>query len=180
MKKWKTLCIKYDDQFPVFWVKFTTLACKIEVLFDDMSEQSMNLLVCQFWRKLLNWLTEAHLIVNYDSWDFNQFSQFYEQLNWSYHNVAFNITHCERHCQWINQKAFTLPVTSPCTARSLEPIQHDPPYHELYWAAVPTCPDECWRCGESDHFGKDCIKPQTDKSAQIQKIEFQFDDQLFC
>ena len=47
MKKWKTLCMKHDDQFPVFWVKFTTLAHKIEVLFNDMSKQSLNLLIHQ-------------------------------------------------------------------------------------------------------------------------------------
>ena len=39
--------MKYDDQFPVFWVEFTILACKVEALFDDMPEQSMDLLVCQ-------------------------------------------------------------------------------------------------------------------------------------
>ena len=67
MKEWEVLCMKYDDQFPVFWVEFTTLACKVEALFDDMPEQLMDLLVCQLWRKLLSWLAEAHLIVNYDS-----------------------------------------------------------------------------------------------------------------
>ena len=33
MKEWEAFCIKHDDQFPVFWVKFTTLACKVEVFF---------------------------------------------------------------------------------------------------------------------------------------------------
>ena len=150
MKEWKALCIKYDDQFSVFWIKFTTLVCKVGVLFNNMLEQSVNLLVCQLWRKLLSWLTEAHLIVNHNSQNLNQLSQFYEWLNWSYHDVAFNITWCERHCQQINQKAFTPPAASPHIARSLEPIWH---------AAVPTCSDGCWRCGEPDHFDKDCTKP---------------------
>ena len=47
MKKWEAFHIKHDDQFPVFWMKFTTLTCKIRVLFNSMPEQLMNLLVCQ-------------------------------------------------------------------------------------------------------------------------------------
>ena len=47
MKEWEALCMKHDDQFSVFWMEFTTLACKIEALFDDMFKQSMDLLVCQ-------------------------------------------------------------------------------------------------------------------------------------
>ena len=47
MKEWKAFCMKHDDQFSVFWVKFIMLVCKIEVLFNNMSEQSVNLLVCQ-------------------------------------------------------------------------------------------------------------------------------------
>ena len=171
IKEWKAFCMKHDNQFSVFWVEFTTLIHKVETLFNSIPEQSVNLLIHQLWRKLLSQLTEAHLIVNHDSQDLDQLSQFYEQLDWSYHNVAFNITQCERHCQWINQKAFTPPAASPCITRSLEPIQH---------AAVPTCPDECWRCGEPGHFGKDCTKPQTDKPAQIKKVEFWLDNQLFC
>ena len=54
MKEWEALCMKHDDQFSVFWVKFTTLACKVGVLFDGMPEQSMDLLVCQLQRKLLS------------------------------------------------------------------------------------------------------------------------------
>ena len=163
--------MKHDDQFPVFWVKFTTLICKIEALFDNMSEQLSNLLICQFKRKLLSWLIEMHLIVNHNLWDFNQLSQFYEWLNWSYHDVASNITQCERHCQQINQKASTSPAISPCVARSSEPIQHDPPHHKLHWTAVPTHPDGCWKCGEPGHFSKDCSKPQINNPAQIKKIE---------
>ena len=144
-------------------MEFTTLACKVEILFNNMSEQLINLLVCQLWRKFLSWLTEVHLIVNYDLWNLDQFSQFYEWLNWSYYNVASDIIWCEKHCQWINQKAFTSPATSSCIAKSLKPIQH---------AAVPTCPNGCWRCGEPGHFGKDCTKPQADKSAQIKEIKF--------
>ena len=146
-------------------MKFTTLVCKIEVLFNNMLEQSMNLLVCQLWRKLSSWLIEAHLIANHNLWDLDQLSQFYKQLNQSYHNVALNITHCERHCQWINQKASTLPVTGPSAARSSEPIWHNSPHHKLCWAAVLTCPDGCWRCGEPGHFSKDCTKPQANKPA---------------
>ena len=115
-------------------MKFTTLAHKIRALFNSMSEQSVNLLVCQLQRKLLSQLAEVHLIANHDSQDFDQLSQFYEQLNQSYHDVASNITWCERHCQQINQKAFTLPAASPCIAKSSEPIQH---------AAVPTCLNGC-------------------------------------
>ena len=160
-------------------MKFTTLIHKVEVLFNNISEQSVNLLVCQLWRKFLNWLTEAHLIANHNLWDFNQFSQFYKQLNQSYHDVASDIAQCEKNCQQINQKAFTPLVTGLHTARSLNPIWHDSPHCELCWAAVPTHPDECWRCGESGHFSKDCTKPQVNKSTQIQKIESQFNDQLF-
>ena len=47
MKEWEALCMKHDDQFPVFWVEFTTLACKIGALFDNMSGQLLDLLVCQ-------------------------------------------------------------------------------------------------------------------------------------
>ena len=180
MKEWKTLYMKHDDQFPVFWVKFTTLTHKVEALFDGMPEQSMDLFVCQLQRKLPSQLTEAHLIANHNSQNLNQFGQFYKQLNQSYHDVASDIIHHEKHCQQINQKAFTLPAVSPRATRSLEPIQHDPPHCELHWAAVSTCPNECWRCGEPGHFSKDCTKPQTNKSAQIKEIESQFDNQLFC
>ena len=171
IKEWEALCMKHDDQFPVFWMEFTTLAHKVRALFDSMPEQSVNLLVCQLQRKLLSWLTEVHLIANHDLWDLNQLSQFYEWLNWSYHDVVSDITWCERHCQWINQKAFTPPAASPCITKSLEPIWH---------AAVSTCPDGCWRCDEPDHFNKDCTKPQVNKSTQIKKIESWLDDQLFC
>ena len=54
MKEWKALCMKHNNQFLVFWMKFTILICKIEILFNDMPEQSMNLLVYQFQRKLLS------------------------------------------------------------------------------------------------------------------------------
>ena len=172
--------MKYNDQFPVFWVKFTTLAHKIEVLFNNMPEQSMNLLVHQLWRKLLSWLTEAHLIVNHNSQNLDQLNQFYEQLNWNYHDVVSDITQCERHHQQINQKTFTSPVASPCTTRSSEPIQYDPLHCELHQAAVLTHLDECWRCDEPGHFGKDCMKPQANKPAQIQKIESWLDNQLSC
>ena len=47
IKEWEALHMKHDNQFPVFWVEFTTLACKIEALFDDMPEQLMDLLVHQ-------------------------------------------------------------------------------------------------------------------------------------
>ena len=92
MKEWKVFHMKYNDQFPVFWMKFTTLAYKIEILFNDISEQSMDLLVCQLQRKLLNQLIKAHLIANHNPQDFNQLSQFYKQLNQSYHDVASDIT----------------------------------------------------------------------------------------
>ena len=94
--------------------------------------------------------------------------------------MASDITWCERHHQWINQKAFTLPAASPRAARSSEPIQHDPSHCELCQAAVSTHPDECWRCGEPGHFDKDCTKPQTDKPAQIKEVKFQLDNQLSC
>ena len=172
--------MKHDNQFPVFWVKFTTLVYKIEALFDNMPEQSLNLFVCQFQRKLSNQLTEAHLIANHNLWDFNQLSQFYKWLNWSYHDVASDIACYERHHQQINQKASTPSVTGPSTAKSLKPIQHDSSYHELHQAAVLTHSNGCWKCGEPGHFSKDCTKPQAKKPAQIKKVEFQLDNQLFC
>ena len=46
IKEWKAFCIKHNDQFPIFWVEFTTLACKIEALFNNMLKQLLNLLVC--------------------------------------------------------------------------------------------------------------------------------------
>ena len=162
--------MKHDNQFLVFWMKFTTLAHKIEVLFDNMPKQLLDLLIHQLQRKLPSQLTEAHLIANHNSQDFNQLSQFYKQLNQSYHDVTSNITWHERHCQQINQKAFTLPAASPCVARSSESIQH---------ATVPTHSNECWRYDEPGHFSKDCPKPQVNKSAQIKKIESQFNNQLF-
>lgn len=66
MKKWKALHMKHDDSFSVFWVKFTTLTHKIEALFNNMLEQSLNLLIHQLWKKLSSQLTEAHLIANYN------------------------------------------------------------------------------------------------------------------
>ena len=161
-------------------MKFTTLAHKIEALFNNMSEQLLNLLICQFQRKFLSWLTETHLIVNYDLQDLDQLSQFYEQLNQSYYDVTSDIIWCERHCQWINQKAFILSVTSLCAAKSLKPIQHETPHCGLPWAAVSMHLDKCWKCDEPGHFSKDCMKPQTNKSAQIKWIEFWLDNQLFC
>ena len=92
IKKWKAFCMKHDDQFSVFWMKFTTLICKIETLFNNMLKQSVNLLLHQLQRKLLNWLIEMYLIANYNLWNLNQLNQFYEWLNWNYHNVTFNIT----------------------------------------------------------------------------------------
>ena len=171
MKEWEAFCMKHDNQFPVFWVEFTTLACKVEALFDGMPEQLVDLLICQLQRKLPSQLAEAHLIANHDPQDLDQLSQFYEWLDQSYHDVASDITQHERHCQQINQKAFTLPAASPCVTRSSEPIQH---------AAVPTCPNGCWRCGEPGHFDKDCTKPQADKPAQIKEVESWLDDQLSC
>ena len=131
IKKWKAFCIKYDDQFSVFWMKFTILTHKVKALFNDMSEQLMNLLIHQLWRKLLSWLIKAHLIANHNLQNFDQFNQFYKWLNWSYHDVILNITHCEKHHQQINQKASTLPVTGLSAARSSEPIQYDSPHCEL-------------------------------------------------
>ena len=52
IKKWETLHIKHNDQFSIFWVKFTMLIHKIETLFNNMLKQSVNLLVCQLQRKL--------------------------------------------------------------------------------------------------------------------------------
>ena len=78
IKKWEILHIKYNDQFSVFWVEFTTLIHKIKALFDNMSKQLVNLFICQFQRKYLNQLTKIHLIVNYDSQNLNQLSQFYK------------------------------------------------------------------------------------------------------
>ena len=52
MKEWEALHMKHDDQFPVFWMEFTTLAHKIEALFNNMPEQSLDLLVHQLRRKL--------------------------------------------------------------------------------------------------------------------------------
>ena len=180
MKEWEAFHMKHDNQFPVFWVKFTTLAHKVEALFNNMPEQSVNLLVHQLQRKLSNQLTETHLIANHDLWDFDQFSQFYKWLNQSYHNVASDIAWCEKNHQQINQKAFTPSATNPHVTRSLNPIQHDPPHHKLHWVTVSTCSNECWRCGEPDHFSKDCTKPQADKPAQIQEVGFWFDNQLSC
>ena len=173
MKEWEAFHMKHDDQFPVFWVEFTTLVHKVEALFDGIPEQSMDLLVRQLQRKLPSQLAKAHLIVNHDP-------QFYKQLDQSYHDVASDITHHERHCQQINQKASTLPVTGPSTARSSEPIRHDPPHRELRWATVPTHPNGCWRCGEPGHFGKDCTKLQANKPAQIKEVESWLDNQLSC
>ena len=153
-------------------MKFTTLAHKIKVLFDDMSEQLMNLFICQLQKKLSSWLTETHLITNHNPQNLDQFNQFYKWLNQSYYNVILNITCYKRYHQQINQKASISPVTGLSAARSLEPIWHDPPHHKLHWATVPTHLNECWRCGEPDHFSKDCTKPQADKSVQIKKIEF--------
>ena len=144
---------------------------KVEALFNNMPEQSVDLLIYQLQKKLLSQLTEAHLIANHDLQDLDQFSQFYKWLNQSYHDVISDITCHERHHQQINQKAFTSPAVSPHIARSLEPIWH---------VTVPTCPDECWKCDEPDHFSKDCTKFQTNKSVQIKKIESQLNDQLFC
>ena len=92
MKEWKTLHMKYNDQFLVFWMKFTTLTHKIEALFNNMLKQLLNLLICQLQRKLPNQLTEAHLIADYDHQDLNKLSQFYKQLDWSYHDVASDIS----------------------------------------------------------------------------------------
>ena len=172
--------MKHDDQFSVFWVEFTTLAHKVEALFNNMPEQLLNLLICQLQRKLLSWLAEAHLIADHDHWDLDKLSWFYERLDRSYHDVASDITWCERHRQWINQKASTPPAISPRVARSSEPIRHDPPHCELRRAAVPTRPNGCWRCGEPGHFGKDCPKPQADNPAQIKEVESWLDDQLSC
>ena len=170
--------MKHNDQFPVFWMEFTTLTHKIGALFNNMPEQSLNLLICQLQRKLPSWLIEAHLIADHDHQDLDKLSQFYKQLDWSYHNVASDITQHEKHHQWINQKAFTLPAASPCTARLSEPIQHEPPHCELCWTAVPTHSDGCWRCNEPDHFSKDCTKPQANNPAQIKEVESQLDNQL--
>ena len=163
--------MKHDDQFSVFWVKFTTLAHKIEALFNNIFKQLLDLFVCQLWRKLPNWLAEAHLITDHDYQDLDKLSWFYKQLNWSYHDMASDISQHERHCQWTTQKAFIPPAASPCVAKLSEPSWH---------AAVPTCPDGYWRCGEPGHFSKDCTKPQTNKPAQIKKIESWLDDQLSC
>ena len=46
IKEWETFHMKHNNQFFIFWMKFTTLIYKIETLFDNMSEQSLNLLVC--------------------------------------------------------------------------------------------------------------------------------------
>ena len=135
--------MKYNDQFFIFWVKFTTLAHKVEILFNNISEQSVDLLICQLQRKLSNQLTEAYLIANHDLWNLNQFSQFYKQLNQSYHDVASDIAQHKKNHQQINQKAFTLPATSPHTARSLNSIQHDPFHHKLHQAAVSTHFNKC-------------------------------------
>ena len=70
--------MKHDDQFPVFWVKFTTLAHKVETLFNNMPGQLLNLLVCQLQRKLLSQLTKTHLIANHDLQNLDQLSQFYK------------------------------------------------------------------------------------------------------
>ena len=158
MKEWESLHMKHDDQFPVFWVKFTTLTHKVEALFNNMSEQLLNLLICQLQRKLPSWLAEAHLIADHDHWDLDKLSWFYKQLNQSYHDMASDISWRKRHCQQTTQKASTLPAISPHTARSLEPIWHEPLHHELHWAAVSTHPDGCWRCSEPGHFSKDCTK----------------------
>ena len=48
MKKWEALCMKHNNQFPVFWIEFTTLTYKVKILFNNMPEQSLNLLVYQF------------------------------------------------------------------------------------------------------------------------------------
>ena len=66
IQKWKVFHIKHNDQFLVFWMKFTILIHKIEILFNNISEQLVNLLIHQLWKKLLNQLTETHLIANYN------------------------------------------------------------------------------------------------------------------
>ena len=45
IKELKTFCMKHNNQFPVFWIEFTTLTCKIKMLFNSIFKQLLNLLI---------------------------------------------------------------------------------------------------------------------------------------